>query len=76
MSQSLNSSAYIGIWVTEDGYIRHELLANGRYDEPAARNKVPIKVIIRLMEIRLITSMIRGLPLMENFEMEFSITLE
>lgn len=24
---------YVGMWVTEDGYIRHELLPNNRYDE-------------------------------------------
>ncbi len=24
---------YVGMWVTEDGRIRHELLANGRYVE-------------------------------------------
>tara|TARA_R110002020_G_scaffold88263_6_gene216953 strand:+ start:1034 stop:1405 length:372 start_codon:yes stop_codon:yes gene_type:complete len=24
---------YVGTWVTKDGYIRHELLANHRYDE-------------------------------------------
>lgn len=24
---------YAGMWVTDDGYIRHQLLANGRYDE-------------------------------------------
>jgi len=24
---------YVGMWVTDDGHIRHELLANGRYDE-------------------------------------------
>jgi len=24
---------YVGLWVTEDGNIRHELLANGRYVE-------------------------------------------
>ncbi|MBE7679527.1 Atu4866 domain-containing protein [Paenibacillus sp. P13VS] len=24
---------YVGMWVTKDGYIRHELLTNGRYDE-------------------------------------------
>ena len=24
---------YVGMWVTDDGYIRHELLRNGRYDE-------------------------------------------
>lgn len=24
---------YVGMWVTADGHIRQELLANGRYDE-------------------------------------------
>lgn len=24
---------YVGMWVSEDGYIRHELLPNNRYDE-------------------------------------------
>ena len=24
---------YVGMWVTADGYIRHELLPNNRYDE-------------------------------------------
>ncbi|WP_433923110.1 Atu4866 domain-containing protein [Paenibacillus taichungensis] len=24
---------YVGMWVTKDGYIRHELLPDGRYDE-------------------------------------------
>ena len=24
---------YVGLWVTEDGHIRHELLLNGRYVE-------------------------------------------
>jgi hypothetical protein len=24
---------YVGMWVTEDGHIRHELLSNGRYVE-------------------------------------------
>ena len=28
---------YVGMWVTQNGYIRHELLQNGRYDE--ARGK-------------------------------------
>lgn len=30
---SQTSDLYIGMWVTEDGYIRHELLPNNRYDE-------------------------------------------
>jgi hypothetical protein len=28
-----NNEFYIGMWVTKDGYIRHELLPGGRYDE-------------------------------------------
>ncbi len=24
---------YVGMWVTQDGRVRHELLPNGRYDE-------------------------------------------
>ncbi len=24
---------YVGLWVTQDGHIRHRLLPNGRYDE-------------------------------------------
>lgn len=24
---------YVGMWVTEDGHVRQELLPNGRYDE-------------------------------------------
>ena len=27
------TKAYIGMWMTSDGYIRHELLPGGRYDE-------------------------------------------
>ncbi|MBL4919118.1 Atu4866 domain-containing protein [Tabrizicola sp. DMG-N-6] len=27
------SHSYVGLWVTEDGSIRHELLTNGRYVE-------------------------------------------
>lgn len=29
----VNSHPYVGMWVTSDGLIRHELLPNGRYDE-------------------------------------------
>ncbi|MBL3658794.1 Atu4866 domain-containing protein [Fulvivirga sediminis] len=28
-----DAKEYIGMWVTEDGKIRHELLSNNRYDE-------------------------------------------
>lgn len=30
---------YIGMWVTKDGYIRHELLAGNRYDEARGNRK-------------------------------------
>lgn len=30
---------YVGMWVTEDGHIRHELLPNGRYDEQRGTRK-------------------------------------
>ncbi|QEN91192.1 hypothetical protein FZC33_17635 [Labrys sp. KNU-23] len=30
---------YVGMWVTEDGHIRQELLANGRYDEARGSRK-------------------------------------
>ncbi|MGF9698274.1 Atu4866 domain-containing protein [Paenibacillus sp. MABNR03] len=33
VSRQENSHPYVGMWVTKDGYIRHELLPNGRYDE-------------------------------------------
>jgi hypothetical protein len=30
---NMSSHPYVGMWVTPDGRIRHELLPNGRYDE-------------------------------------------
>ena len=33
------SKAYIGMWVTQDGNIRHELLPNNRYDEARGNKK-------------------------------------
>jgi hypothetical protein len=30
---------YVGMWVTADGHIRQELLANGRYDEARGTRK-------------------------------------
>jgi hypothetical protein len=36
-TQPYTGHSYTGMWVTEDGQIRHELLPNGRYDE--ARGK-------------------------------------
>ncbi|MDS7593993.1 Atu4866 domain-containing protein [Agrobacterium tumefaciens] len=36
---SRNEHPYVGMWVTEDGYIHHELLPNGRYDEARGMRK-------------------------------------
>lgn len=33
------SHPYTGMWVTGDGFIRHELLPNGRYDEARGNRK-------------------------------------
>jgi hypothetical protein len=35
----MNTQSYVGMWVTADGHIRHELLANGRYDEARGHRK-------------------------------------
>jgi len=32
-TKSTDHQKYIGMWVTSDGYIRQELLPDGRYDE-------------------------------------------
>ncbi|MDQ0468530.1 Atu4866 domain-containing protein [Labrys wisconsinensis] len=31
--ETMSNHPYVGLWVTADGRIRHELLPNGRYDE-------------------------------------------
>ena len=33
MNKANQPHPYVGMWVTADGYVRHELLPNGRYDE-------------------------------------------
>ncbi|WFR62015.1 Atu4866 domain-containing protein [Paenibacillus amylolyticus] len=33
VSKQEQNHPYVGMWVTKDGYIRHEILPNGRYDE-------------------------------------------
>ncbi|MBB3285909.1 MULTISPECIES: Atu4866 domain-containing protein [unclassified Rhizobium] len=33
------SHPYVGMWVTADGYVRHNLLPNGRYDEARGRRE-------------------------------------
>ncbi|CAN7276707.1 Atu4866 domain-containing protein [Pararhizobium sp. LjRoot238] len=34
-----DNHSYVGIWVTADGYIRHELLPGGRHDEARGKRK-------------------------------------
>jgi hypothetical protein len=34
-----DTKEYIGMWVTKDGYIRHELLPNNQYDESRGNRK-------------------------------------
>lgn len=36
-TSTMNAHPYVGMWVTADGHIRHELLSNGRYDEARGR---------------------------------------
>ncbi|WP_224994658.1 Atu4866 domain-containing protein [Cesiribacter sp. SM1] len=39
-SQALQPNhKYAGMWITIDGYIRHELLPNGRYNEARGRKE-------------------------------------
>jgi hypothetical protein len=33
MSDTTETHPYVGMWVTADGHIRHELLPGGRYNE-------------------------------------------
>lgn len=35
----MEKDQHIGVWVTKDGYIRHEFLPNGRYDEARGNKK-------------------------------------
>ena len=36
---AMTEHKYVGMWVTPDGRIRHELLPNGRYDEARGNRK-------------------------------------
>ncbi|MDZ5434848.1 Atu4866 domain-containing protein [Pseudomonas fluorescens] len=38
-TSSSDQNKYVGMWVTADGHIRHELLAGGRYDEARGDKK-------------------------------------
>jgi len=39
MDKEMPRHPYVGMWVTDDGHIRHELLPNGRYDEARGGRK-------------------------------------
>lgn len=36
---AMQQHPFVGMWVTDDGRIRHELLSNGRYDEARGNRK-------------------------------------
>lgn len=38
-AEAATTHPYVGMWVTADGHIRHELLPNGRYDEQRGTRK-------------------------------------
>jgi Agrobacterium tumefaciens protein Atu4866 len=37
--KEMTQHTYVGMWVTDGGHIRHELLPNGRYDEARGTRK-------------------------------------
>ena len=37
--ETMATHEFVGMWVTSDGYIRHELLSNNRYDEARGDRK-------------------------------------
>ena len=38
-NKTITANQYLGVWVTRDGYIRHQFLPNGRYVEARGENK-------------------------------------
>lgn len=43
------SKEYIGMWVTKDGTIRHELLPNNRYDEARGTRKSAYQGVYKVL---------------------------
>lgn len=60
---------YVGMWVTADGHIRHELLPGGRYDEARGRQKTLIKGATGWKATTSSMWTILALPQTESFEM-------
>ena len=38
-TDTMPAHSFVGMWVTADGHVRHELLPNGRYDEARGGRK-------------------------------------
>ena len=62
---------FTGMWVTKDGYIRHELLPGGRYDEVRGTGKALTGAVIPLQVTTSITKMTQALPPMANLSMAY-----
>ncbi len=73
---SKEQHSYVGMWVTKDGYIRHELLPNNRYNESRGSKKTLIKVVTKFQAIISTISMILDLPHMVISKMKFFIMQE
>lgn len=60
------SHPYVGMWVTADGHIRHNLLPNGRYDEARGNRDSAYQGRMRSGEITSTTGTTPALPLTER----------
>lgn len=66
VTQPSGSHPYVGMWVTADGYIRHNLLPNGRYDEARGTVRARTRGAMRSEEITSTTGTTPALPLTER----------
>lgn len=67
VTQPSGSHPYVGMWVTADGYIRHNLLPNCRYDEARAETvRARTRGAMRSEEITSTIGTIPALPLTER----------
>ncbi|MGG6270175.1 Atu4866 domain-containing protein [Leptolyngbya sp. AN03gr2] len=48
------NNPYVGMWVTKDGYIRHEFLPNNRYDEARGVERAHIRDAMKSQGIALL----------------------
>lgn len=68
------SHPYLGMWVTQDGHIRHELLPSGRYDEQRGDRKRAYVGKYWVQGTESSTSTTPGLQRTANYAMASSIT--